>query len=254
MSEERLTELLHRVTPEPPNSIDLPAMARRITENEPGGFLPGSAGSRRWFSRGSDGSRRFLPGPDGSRRFLPGPDGPRRRLVPALIAAVAIAAIAVATVTFATHRDEVGPAGGGDGAPAPTGQQTQRAKDVLERWDNAVAANPTRTPTLNPLPEKGNQFDLAIDAASIAADQLTLTVRFSAAPKPASEPCGVDYWAFAVESDHGVAVILTEKPHGKNELCPGMAGPRDAVVQLKKPLAQRAVLELFTGKPVPVTR
>jgi hypothetical protein len=112
MSEERLTEILHRDTPEPPNSIDLPRMARQIADGQ-------TARPRRWF--------------------LPGPEGPRRRLVPALIAAAAIAAIALATATVVSHRaDQPEPAGGG---PRPTGHQLDRAKDALEGWDKAIGGS-----------------------------------------------------------------------------------------------------------------
>jgi hypothetical protein len=105
MSEERLSELLHRVTPEPPSSIDLTRMAQRIVDDED----------------------------------LHATIRPRRRLLPALIAAAAIAAIAAATVTVVSHRaDQPGPAGGG---PAPTGRQLERAKEALAGWDKAVGSS-----------------------------------------------------------------------------------------------------------------
>jgi hypothetical protein len=218
MSEERLTELLHRLTPEPPNSIDLPRMAQQIVDDED----------------------------------LHTTIRPRRRLLPALLAAAAIAAIAVAAVTVVSHRaSDVGPAGGGN-APKPTGQEMQRAKDVLDRWDQAVSDSPTGHPTVGPLPEKG-QSNMPVDSAAISADRQTLTVRFPGAPEPGSRPCGADYAAFAVESDKAVAVIVTTKPHGKNEMCNGAGAERNAVVQLKQPLADRTVLETSRGLPVKVT-
>jgi hypothetical protein len=360
MSEERLSELLHRVTPEPPSSIDLTLMAQRIVDDED----------------------------------LHATIRPRRRLLPAFIAAAAIAAIAAATVTVVSHRaDQPAPAGGG---PAPTGQEVQRAKDALDRWDKAVGdsgyipiapqsgqgsntaawqfqqvgnwpgmtgrltpdaaalalriitertplptarppagrvvwANGDSTavqlrsqsetlqqlragadvcvgckpgeidevkastlviskvalttmqvqttrgpatvpayrfsfvgksvqalqaavapPTVGPMPEKG-QFNLPIDSATISPDRQSLIVHFTGAELPASKPCGEDYSAVAVESEKAVAVILTSKPHGKNELCNGSGHRREAVVQLKTPLGGRAVLETARGTAIRVT-
>jgi hypothetical protein len=360
VSEERLTELLHRLTPEPPKSIDLTQMAHRIVED-------------------TELQTIFRP---------------RRRFVPALIAAAAVLAIAAATVSFVAHRaDQPEPAGGG---PTPTGQQVERAKETLNRWDKAagdsayIPIQPSSTersnpaawqfqqvgewpgmtgrptadsaaldlrniaeksplpinrppagrvlwangdsapvsllsqaetlqqlragadicvgckpgeidgvkastlviggvtlttmqvqttrgpatvpayrfsfvgksvqalqaavapPTVPPLPTNG-QFDPPIASATLAADRQTLTVHFSGAQKPASEPCGVDYSAFAVESDQAVAVIVTSKPHGKGELCNGSGADRTAVVQLKAPLAARAVLEIARGTAIRVT-
>lgn len=239
MSEDRLTDLLHRLTPEPPTSIDLPAMARRITDDQP---APGPNRFRALRSGSED--------PAGSALS---PLSTRRRLLPALTAAAAIAAIALATVTVVSHRaDEAGPSSAGSGGPAPSSQQLNRAQEVLNRWDRAVADSTTGHPTVSPLPEKG-QFNLAIESAAIAPDHLTLTVRFPGAPEPASQPCGADYRAVAVESGHGVAVIVMTTPHGKNELCNGAGRDREAVVHLNQPLAGRTVLEISRGLPVPVT-
>jgi hypothetical protein len=361
MSEDRLTDLLHRLTPEPPSSIDLPRMAQRIADDED----------------------------------LDATIRPRRRLLPALIAAAAIAAIAAAAVTVVSHRaEEPAPAGGG---PAPTGKEVQRAKDALDRWDKAIgdsgyvpirpqsgggSSNPavwqfeevghwpgmtgrptpdsaamalrriavqtplptTRPgagrvvwaggesssvkllsqaetlqqlrsgadvcvgckpgeidgvkastlviskvtlttmqvqttrgpatvpayrfsfegksvqalqaavapPTVGPMPEK-DQVNLPVDSATFSPGLQTLTVHFIGAELPASEPCGEDYSAVAIESEHAVAVIVTRKPHGKNELCNGSGHPRDAVVQLKAPLGGRAVLETAHGTAIPAT-
>ena len=377
MSEERLTELLHRLTPEPPPSIDLPRMAQQIADDE-------TARSLRWFLPGS------WQGVSG------GSDGPRRRLLPALIAAAAIAALVAATVTVVSHRaTEPAPAGGG---PAPTGKEVQRAKDALDRWEKAIgdsgyvpirpqsgggSGNPavwqfeevghwpgmtgrptpdsaamalrriavqtplpttrpgagrvvwaggesssiqllsqaetlqqlrsgadvcvgcepgeidgvkastlviskvtlttmqvqtTRGPAtvpayrfsfagksvqalqaavappkLGPMPENDQVNLLPVDSATFSPGLQILTVHFTGAELPASEPCGEDYSAVAIESEHAVAVIVTSKPHGKNEICNGSARPRDALVQLKAPLGGRAVLETAHGTAIPTT-
>ncbi|WP_112244725.1 hypothetical protein [Kribbella monticola] len=360
MSEERLTELLDRVTPEPPPSIELTRMARRIVDD-------------------SELRTTFRP---------------RRRFVPALIAAAAVVAIAAATVSFVAHRaDQPAPAGGG---PTPTGQEVERAKETLTRWDKALGdsaylpiqpSSTTRSnpaawqfqqvgdwpgmtgrptpdsaaldlrmiaeqrplptnrppagrvvwangnsasvpllsqaetlqqlragadicvgckpgeldgvkastlviskvtpttmqvqttrgpatvpayrfsfvgksvqalqaavapPTVAPLPSSG-QFDPPIASGRLGADQQTLTVHFTGTQMPASEPCGEDYSAFAVESDKAVAVIVTSKPHAKGELCNGSGADRTAVVHLKTPLAGRPVLEIAHGTAIQLT-
>jgi hypothetical protein len=107
-------------------------------------------------------------------------------------------------------------------------------------------------PMVGPMPETG-QFNLPIDSATFSPGLQTLTVHFIGAERPASEPCGVDYSAVAVESEKAVAVIVTTKPHGTDEMCDSSGHPRDAVVQLKAPLGGRAVLEIGRGTAVRVT-
>jgi hypothetical protein len=98
-----------------------------------------------------------------------------------------------------------------------------------------------------------DQFDLPVESATFSPGLQTLTVHFTGAELPASEPCGEDYSAVAIESEHAVAVIVTRKPHGKNELCNGSGYTRDAVIQLKAPLGGRAVLETVRGTAIPTT-
>ncbi|HET7472221.1 MAG TPA: hypothetical protein VFJ71_03750 [Candidatus Limnocylindrales bacterium] len=83
--------------------------------------------------------------------------------------------------------------------------------------------------------------------------EASLTVSFVGAPGPASEPCGADYTAEAVESDLAIVVIVVEHRNPAPAACRLVGAERSAVVQLANPLGQRAVLEVKEGLPVTVT-
>ena len=93
-----------------------------------------------------------------------------------------------------------------------------------------------------------------MESASVGADDRELVVTFTGAPKPGSEGCGADYEAEAVESARAVVVIVVEHRNSPFQTCPGIGARRTATVQLAEPLADRAVLEVKQGLPVPVTR
>jgi hypothetical protein len=98
-----------------------------------------------------------------------------------------------------------------------------------------------------------------IEKASVGPDDRRLTVTFTGSPGPASQPCGADYAGSAVESATGVVVIVTETryvdPHPNGLTgCTAIGMTREATVELSAPLADRAVLEVVQGLPVPVTR
>jgi hypothetical protein len=95
---------------------------------------------------------------------------------------------------------------------------------------------------------------MSILSATVAADGRILTTHFIGAAGPASEPCGVDYTAVLVESDRAVVVMIFTRSHSGRNVCAMMGHPRSADAQLAAPLGQRAVLEVRTGMPVPVTR
>jgi hypothetical protein len=78
-------------------------------------------------------------------------------------------------------------------------------------------------------------------------------VTFTGSQRPATEPCGADYYAEAVESDRAVVVIVIEQAHAVGEICTLMGYSRTAGLNLTKPLGKRAVLEAKQGLPVPVT-
>jgi hypothetical protein len=77
-------------------------------------------------------------------------------------------------------------------------------------------------------------------------------VTFAGAPGPASEPCGADYTAKAVESEQAVVVIVFEHLTPGDRVCTAIGAPRPTTVALAAPLADRAVLEVRQGAPVPV--
>ncbi len=95
---------------------------------------------------------------------------------------------------------------------------------------------------------------LSISRATLAADGRTLTVSFVGAPDPASQPCGEDYAAEAVESDLAVVVIVHVHRNPVPAACTAVGAERIATVMLSSPLGSRAVLEIQEGLPVPVTR
>ncbi|SCG40073.1 hypothetical protein [Micromonospora inositola] len=95
---------------------------------------------------------------------------------------------------------------------------------------------------------------LAIESAATTTNGLELTVTFTGAPGPGSEPCGIDYGAEAAESDQAVVVIIIAYPHGGGgEACPSIGAERTATVELARPLGERAVLEVQQGLPVAIT-
>jgi hypothetical protein len=94
---------------------------------------------------------------------------------------------------------------------------------------------------------------LAIESA--AASGSSVTVRFVGAPDPASQPCGEDYTADAVESDLAVAVLVWR--HATISLlpvgCSAVGAFRTATATLATPLGDRPVLDPVTGQPVALT-
>jgi hypothetical protein len=132
-----------------------------------------------------------------------------------------------------------------------------------------LAVLPSQVVTVTPPPWDPNApgSGLSIEKASLARDGVSLTVRFVGAPDPASKPCGVDYAAEVVESSTAVVVIITEHPYSAlsqtadagagsgdaNQGCAAAGAERTAVTTLSQPLAERAVLEVRQGLPVPVS-
>jgi hypothetical protein len=94
---------------------------------------------------------------------------------------------------------------------------------------------------------------MAIDSATTTTSSKRLTVKFTGAPRPGTEPCGADYTTEAVESAHAVVVIVLAHPHATDEVCTAIGWGRTATVDLGRPLGDRAVLEVVRGLPVPVT-
>jgi len=119
---------------------------------------------------------------------------------------------------------------------------------AVGRSDVVTVTSPPWDPS-HPLPGE------AIATATTAMNSRDLTVSFIGGLGPASEPCGVDYHAEAIESGNAVIVILmVERRHGDgNEICTLVGYPRTESVLLARPLGERAVLEGQQGTPVAVT-
>ena len=173
----------------------------------------------------------------------------------------AAAAAAVCVLLGGCSDDEIG----GDEIPLAKGESLgelrQQAREALVRYDKAVAAaGPGRAVDVSQPPwDPGNPSSgTAIDAAKTSRTGTQLTVTFLGAPGPATEPCGADYYAEAVESAEAVVVIVIAQPHAANEICPLVGYTRTATLNLARPLGDRAVLEVREGQrvdvdPTPVT-
>lgn len=93
---------------------------------------------------------------------------------------------------------------------------------------------------------------VSIDQATGTSGSRKLTVSFTGAEKPGTQPCGADYTAEAVESVLAVVVIVIEHPNPAASACRLVGKTRTAVVTLVDPLGERAVLEVRQGLPVPL--
>ncbi|TYB38316.1 hypothetical protein FXF50_11795 [Micromonospora sp. AP08] len=118
-----------------------------------------------------------------------------------------------------------------------------------------VAVDPSAILRVTPPPWDADQphEGLAIESATTTTASSELTVTFTGATGPNSEPCGADYGAEAAESDLAVVVIVIEYRHAKDEACPAIGAQRSATLKLSRPLGERAVLEVTQGLPVELT-
>ncbi|MEV4202024.1 hypothetical protein [Micromonospora globbae] len=143
---------------------------------------------------------------------------------------------------------------------------TTRGPAVVPAWEFALAGTRVRltrvavadeavvTVTPPPWDPDAAPGGHTIQSATTTVDARELTVTFVGSPGPASEPCGVDYTAEAVESATAVVVIVTGRGHGDGpQACPAIGATRTATAELERPLGERAVLEVQRGLPVPVT-
>jgi hypothetical protein len=140
--------------------------------------------------------------------------------------------------------------------------QTTRGPATVPAWEYTLQGTAVRvtragvakssTVTVNGLP--GNPYEpvsLGMEATTTLGSR-QLTVSFTGAPE-ASKPCGADYTGEAVESANAVVVIISGHAHTPAGTCPSIGARRTAVVDLAQPLGERAVFEVQTGFPVPVT-
>ena len=148
---------------------------------------------------------------------------------------------------------------GGDEIPLPTGESLgemrRQATGALARYDQAAAAaRPSASAHVEPPPWDANNPPpgMSIERANGPRSGSRLTVTFTGTQRPATEPCGADYYAEAVESTRAVVVIVIAQPHAANEICTLAGFTRTATLNLARPLGERAVLEARQGMPVPV--
>jgi hypothetical protein len=137
---------------------------------------------------------------------------------------------------------------------------TSRGRAIVPTWAFTVAGTAVEVtrvavagrvnlvvPPWDPI---NSPVGLSIDSATGTVGALTLTVTFVGAPEPASQPCGADYTAEAVESATAVVVIVHEHRNPGGGFCRAVGAARSAIVQLAAPLGDRAVLEVKQGLPV----
>ncbi len=142
------------------------------------------------------------------------------------------------TATFDTSRGE---------AQVPAWEFS--LKDTPVRMDQVAVAAQIQAPA--PLPDGNLPFVPRIMSAVIDPGGLHLTVNIVGAPNPASQGCGADYTAQAVESDRAVVVIVYENRNTLPVPCTAVGALRTAAATLEKPLGDRTVLDVG-GLPVSV--
>ena len=136
-------------------------------------------------------------------------------------------------------------------ADAPLWEFTIQGTPALITWVAVAAPITAAAPTWNP---DDQPIGIQIESATGSAAGRQLTVGLVGAGGSSDQPCGADYTAEAVESPLAIVVLVTEHPHiSLGEACTMEGHYRTAEVQLAAPLGNRAVLEVRTGQPVPVT-
>jgi hypothetical protein len=117
------------------------------------------------------------------------------------------------------------------------------------------AVDPQPVVALAPFVNEAHQAP-NVESGRLAGDGVTLTVTFTGAPKPKSQPCGADYSGQAVESDHAVVVVVTEHPResGGTGACDAVGALRTTDATLSRPLGDRVLLQTPYGQPAPVIR
>jgi hypothetical protein len=133
--------------------------------------------------------------------------------------------------------------------------ENDRAHTLLARWTPSG-----QVPALADDP-RSLRRSVDVEGWSVGADGRTLTLLFAGADGPAAESgCGADYAGRAVETSTGVVPVVRQttpsfwtqvRRFGEVSFCPAIAVSRSVQVTLDAPLADRAVLSLRTGVPVP---
>jgi hypothetical protein len=137
-------------------------------------------------------------------------------------------------------------------ATAPAWEFTLEGTSVIATRIAVAAADGI---TVEPPPWDANDppTGISIDSARGTTTGTTLTVGFIGAPDRGDKPCGADYTAEGVESETAVVVIVVSHEQAFGGACNLAGALRTAIVELARPLGDRAVLEVKEGLPVPVT-
>jgi hypothetical protein len=145
IEEQRLAEMLHRVTPEPPRGITTEDIAIRLANAGAGSPRRGGPPSRSRSRSGSGPSR----GPNDTAVIRgPGRPGRGRRWSPLLAAASVVVVIAGSTglaLALTSHNSPAHPAAAGSGVPTTT-QATPSTQSATTAPSSAPATGPAMTP------------------------------------------------------------------------------------------------------------
>ncbi|RZU53118.1 hypothetical protein EV385_5003 [Krasilnikovia cinnamomea] len=139
-------------------------------------------------------------------------------------------------------------------ATVPAWEYTLKDTALRVRYP-AVGGSDVVTVTAPPWDPDASLAGETIDAATTTAlTSKRLTVSFVGPHDPASEPCGADYHAEAIESSNAVVVlVVVERRHNDgNETCTMIGFTRTETVSLAQPLGERVVLDARQGAPVSV--
>jgi hypothetical protein len=102
-----------------------------------------------------------------------------------------------------------------------------QAQADLAAYARAVV-HPAVGPTAGvdvPPPSTGG-IGLSVESFTASPVGRTSTVTFVGAPHPASEPCGADYTATAIESSHAVVVVVDEHVAPGDQACSSVGASR----------------------------
>lgn len=130
-------------------------------------------------------------------------------------------------------------------------QLDQHVRQALDRYEQAFTSDGlSATPTPPPNSGYASTLDLVfVEGVTVHPDGRTLTAEFVGAQ--ITGPCGADYTARAIESEHAALLVIERHPHERGRICPMVGYGRQATVRLSRPLNGRVVLEATRGMPVP---
>lgn len=133
----------------------------------------------------------------------------------------------------------------------------KRASSLLKQWDawitedKSAGTPPTASYYADPLQSA------AVTSITNTSSTRTLSLTFNGGGGTSNTMCGTSYYPTTLESASAVAVYLTKvpgpAPKGSNTGCDAVGERRTVTVDLRAPLMGRPVLDVLTGKPIPVT-